>query len=367
MPAMKRNSTKRRLVITMMIMGSLMTVVSGQQGPEVDNGPDHAVIERVSLALRDPATYHVTMELEPATSVRLVARVDGVIHRVLAERGEAVSREEEVVRLESGLCELELERAKAALQLAQHESEFAEGGPSSIIASDRVRVAELDVQIAEHRQDDTRTRVPFDGTITAIHVVPGQVVRSGDPLVTLSDLSQLTVDVPVSRPDVDEGAPFELRVEEQAVTGQITHLLPLAEEFHRLRDLFLSVTTARITVDNQAGELSVGQTVHSDFVPRHPVAEIPTAALLNADDGQRKVQVIREGYVRDVPIQLLGQDGDEYVFVSGRFGPADELVVKTSAELLDGTRVVPSTSEFQPAPTQQRRRPSSQVEDDDTL
>jgi hypothetical protein len=30
------------------------------------------------------------------------------------------------------------------------------------------------------------------------------------------------------------------------------------------------------------------------------------------------------------------------VYVSGRFGPTDELVVKSSQDLLDGMRVVPS-------------------------
>jgi hypothetical protein len=85
--------------------------------------------------------------------------------------------------------------------------------------------------------------------------------------------------------------------------------------------------------------------VYSDLIPRHPVVESPTAAIGNSADGQRKVQVIREGFVRDVPVQLLGQSGDTHVFVTGRFGPTDELVVKSSAELLDGTRVVQATED----------------------
>jgi hypothetical protein len=52
------------------------------------------------------------------------------------------------------------------------------------------------------------------------------------------------------------------------------------------------------------------------------------------------VQVIRDGFVRDVKVELLGQMGEDYVFVSGRFGLTDELVLKSSEPLLDGSRVM---------------------------
>jgi hypothetical protein len=44
------------------------------------------------------------------------------------------------------------------------------------------------------------------------------------------------------------------------------------------------------------------------------------------------VQVIREGFSA-TPVTLLGQAGHDYVFVTGRFGPSDELVVKSSKDL----------------------------------
>ena len=80
-------------------------------------------------------------------------------------------------------------------------------------------------------------------------------------------------------------------------------------------------------------------TVYSPLIPRNPVAEVPTVAVTNSDQGGRKVQVIREGFVRDVSVQVLGQVGSDFVFVSGRFGTTDELIQKTSETLLDGARV----------------------------
>lgn len=330
--------TNGRALIAMAIGSTLFTAVAAQQRGGGEGGAADAVIERMALDLRGPGEYQVPLRLQPMTSLRLVARVDGIVEDMLAETGESVSAQEEVVRQEPGIRQTELERARAAFQLAQLEH-GASGDQSRALAAARLELATLDLRLAEERLEDLILRAPFAGTITDVHVVAGQFVRAGDPLVTLADLSQLTVDVPVSRNDVSEGDTIEIRVEDTLVSGEVAQILPLSDELEPLRDLFLAIATARVTLSG-AG-LSPGQTVSSEMIPRHPVAEIPTVALRNTDDGQRKVQVIREEYVRDVVVRLHGQNGEEHVFVSGRFEPADELVVESSRELLDGMRIVP--------------------------
>jgi len=53
--------------------------------------------------------------------------------------------------------------------------------------------------------------------------------------------------------------------------------------------------------------------------------------------------VIRDGLVRDIPVQLLGQVGEDHVWISGRFSPEDQLILQTSEPLPDGTIVTPRT------------------------
>jgi len=55
------------------------------------------------------------------------------------------------------------------------------------------------------------------------------------------------------------------------------------------------------------------------------------------------VQVVRDGFVRDVPVELLGAVGEERTIVTGAFGAGDELIVRSSQELLDGTQLVART------------------------
>lgn len=303
-----------------------------------------AVIERLPLVLRDPITYQTLLHLAPAVSIDVVSPIDGVVNTIPVKLGEKAAKQSEAARLESTERQLELDRATAAFHAAQVEQQSADGSVAELAAA-RLDVAKADLKLAEFRLGQAVLRIPFDATVIAVHVVPGQFVRAGQAVITVADLSRLAVDVPVDRNVVKAGDTFELKIEATTASGTVDSIEPLQERFNPLRALFLSVATARVIVDNAGGKFTDGQTVHSDLIPKHPVTEIPTLALGNTPEGQRRVQVIREGFVRDIGVELLGQEGDEYVYVSGRFGPTDELVVKSSQELLDGMRVIPNTGE----------------------
>jgi membrane fusion protein (multidrug efflux system) len=305
-------------------------------------GRQQAVIERMPLVARPAQSYQVPMHLEPATSLELVAQVDGVVSNIAVKPGDKIPAQSEAVRLESTERQLELDRAKAAYHVSQLE-QAAANAQAAELASARLDVAKFELRLAEHRLEQTMIRAPLTGTITRVHVVPGQFVRAGQPLATLADLTRLTVEIPVDRKVVKAGESMTVKVEEATANGTLESVLPLAERFEPLRDLFLSIASGRVVIDNSSGQLSAGQTVYSDMIPRHPVVEVPTLTVGNTPEGQRKVQVIREGFVRDVPVELLGQVGTTHIFVTGRFGATDELVVKSSEELLDGTRVVQAT------------------------
>jgi RND family efflux transporter MFP subunit len=298
-----------------------------------------AVIERMPLVARPAQSYQVPLHLEPVTSLDLVAQVDGVVTNISVKPGDKTSAQSEAVRLESTERQLELDRAKAAYRAAQLE-QAAASAQAAELASAKLDVARFELQLAQHRLDQTMIRAPFTGTITRVHVVQGQFVRAGQPLARLADVTKVVVEMPVDRKGVQTGTAMSVKVEDATANGTLEAVLPLAERFEPLRDLFLSIASGRVVIDNSSGQFSVGQTVYSDMIPRHPVVEVPTLTVGNTPEGRRRVQVIREGFVRDVPVELLGQVGDTHIFVTGRFGPTDELVVKSSEELLDGTRVV---------------------------
>jgi RND family efflux transporter MFP subunit len=206
------------------------------------------------------------------------------------------------------------------------------------MASARIEAAESEVELAQLDVERLIIRAPFAGEIHAVHVVEGQFVRAGQPLLTLCDVSQLQVDVPVEG-DVKEGGDLDLKIGETATKGKISVLLPATKEFESLRNLTDTLQRAVVVFDNPAGKFKAGQTVFCDLIPLEPVVNVPTTAVKNRQDGTRKVQVLRKNIVRDIPIRIHTKVGTERVYVSGAFSEGDELVSKTSLDLADGTPV----------------------------
>ena len=294
------------------------------------------VIERAPVIFRDPAKYQMNLHLEPVRKLALAATVDGVVSSILSEVGQEVAPQAEVLRLDDRESQLKLQRAQAALKASKADLDAA---TEKLAAEARVQVAETDLAIAELNQTRSVIRSPLKGVVTAMLVVDGEYVRAGQPLAIVMDPSQLVVELPIDRRVQKVGESIEIKIEDESLSAKLATVLPLKPQFDPLRELFQSPATGRVVLDNTKGKWSVGQTVYSPLIPRLPVAEIPNAALVNAEQGGRKVQVIREGVLRDIPVQLLGQIGADYLYVSGRFGFSDELVLKTSESLLDGARV----------------------------
>ena len=308
------------------------TATSGAE-PSAKN---QVVIERSPVIFRDPAKYQVNLHLEPVRKLTLASAIDGVVTSLQVKVGDEVPPQAEAIRLDARVSQLKSQRALAALKAAKAELESAK---DKAVAEARVEIAEADLAIAELEKSLAVVRSPLKGVVTSILVLEGEFVRAGQPLAFVSDPESLTVSIPIDGKTQKAGDSIELKIEDANVSAKIDAVQPLLPQFDPLRDLFVSPATGRIVLENKNGKLRAGQTVHSPMIPRLPVAEVPTSAIINAEQGGRKVQVIREGFVRDIPVELLGQVGADHVFVSGRFGTTDELISKTSEPLVDGARV----------------------------
>ncbi len=69
--------------------------------------------------------------------------------------------------------------------------------------SDEISAAQANVQALENTINQANIIAPFNGTVTEISAVPGDIVASGDSAVRLDDLSNLVVNVSVSEVDIN--------------------------------------------------------------------------------------------------------------------------------------------------------------------
>lgn len=321
-------------------------------GVAQEEQPPGVVIERTPINLTSPEKYQVSLTLRPVRSVPVVAPTDGIIQDVFVKPGQSVAAQSELIRLDSQEFSLALKKAQASHELAKLVLSQASSPAEKQIAQAKQQITQAELNLAQFRIDQTIIRAPISGVVNKIQVTPGQYVRAGDLLLETYDPNQLYIEVPAERSEIEVGATVPLTVEAETAQAVVDAVLPPLVEFDPLRELFVSVATARLLIDASKGDFTSGQAVSSKMIPRHPIAEIRILAVQTAGEtaeSERSVQVIREGFVRTVPVQVLGQVGQTHVFVSGRFTEGDELVISASEPLEDGAWIRPLLQETRPA------------------
>lgn len=312
-------------------------------GTEAAGTPAPVVIHRQRMHLRPTERYQVSLHLEPIRTVRLAAPFDGTVKSIPHKAGEKVDSGGEVVRMDTTDKKLLLDRAKALYRAAQLEGEQAGLGSGGAIAKQlaeaHIAAAKADLDRGVYWVEQGSVRAPFNVETFRVDVSEGQVVRMGDPLVTVGETTVLKVEIPVDRNKAPLGQTLQLKVEDTTAAGKVEAILPLAQQFDSLRELLPSAASAIVLFQNSDGKLKSGQTVYSPLIPRNPVTEVPNSSIGNIPDGNHKVQVLRDNVVRDVPIMALAPVGADRSFISGAFDPTDELITSASVELADGTVV----------------------------
>ncbi len=340
----------RTTAATLIVVGGIAAIGLGQN-PSGEPGP--VVVHREPLRLMPPETYRFAFQLEPIKQLVITAPCDGTIQSVDAEVGKGVKAQESLVRMASTERQLLLERAIAQQKVADLEFEQAKrAGQGGELADARQQLARADVKLLQWQVEQLASRAPFDGHVLKVHAQVGQLVKTGDPLITLADLSKLKVEIPVDRENVKEGGMFKLRVENQTLDSKVDKLQPADPKFERVRDLATSLATAVIVLDNPQQKWHVGQAVFAPLVPRSPVTEVATSTVGTNEQGRRRVQIVRQGIVRDVEVELLGQVGVERIHVSGPFIDGDVIILSSSRELADGTQLRANPNAALPAVTE---------------
>lgn len=333
-----------RIGVAVSVLSLSVLVVLAQGNLPVATTGDQVQIKREASRVIDPHKFRVPLSTEAIQTVTLVAPFDGKIKQIVLKTNSKGPAQGEVIRLDNTVQKLHLDRAQKMLKVATIKLKQADKDEgATALAQAEVDLAKVDVEIAQSVVDESGIRMPFAGEIQRILVTEGQFVRAGDPVAVVADTSKMKVEIPVDRASAEIGKLFGFKIEANEVEGKIEQLLPLPAKFDGLRDLFDSVTSVLVVVDNADHRYKVGQTVYVPLIPRQPVVEVPNSSIGNLSDGHRKVQVVRQFIVRDISVAILGQVGSSRVFVSGPFAEGDEIIYEASHQLGDGFQLKPSS------------------------
>ncbi len=268
--------------------------------------------------------------------------MDGMIRSVDARLGTAVRESQELVLFDATEANASLQSATAELK----EKRLMQKRHSDDLAGLQVEAAEARVEAGKGRWSDRCDR-PRPLRLAASSMWPvcpdsscsrGTIDRGGE----VADTSSRSAVLPVDRRVVAVGSDINVPVEEQEVSGKVAAVLPLPESFAVLRELATPYAAASVVFPNSKGQLDAGYRARPAGVPVTALANIPRRAV-HADDlrgaANFLVQVIRNEYVTNIPVHVLGPIGPDRVQVSGQFRRTDALIVGSSVSLIPGTLV----------------------------
>lgn len=340
---MKRNILSSLVLFAAIgVGGTLVSHLAAQQPAAEEEAQEKIIVEHQALNPIPAKTYHVSLELVPSQFVTIVAPQDGVIEDLDAAPGKSVTEGALLFEMENS--EQKLLKQKAEAQVALHKLKVEQArkrkdADAEAVAAAELAVADIDLKLADLRLQRTTVRALFPSKVFQVHVREKEFVTADQPIVDVGNDSTMRVLIPIDRKITKVGDVVTLNVEGVDVDGKVTRLAAAPERFAALRDVYESLAAAEVEIDNRSGRFLLGQTAYAPLIPREPVAEIPNSAIAAGADSGRKVQVLRHYVVHDVPVKVLAPVGESRSFVTGAFGPDDELIVSTSTELADGTQL----------------------------
>ncbi len=140
--------------------------------------------------------------ISPVQGAMISAELAGTVAEIGFQSGALVKKGEVLLKLDASAEEAQLRSTQADAELAKNDLDRARGLAERKVISP----AELDAAQSKYAQkkaavenmqsviDKKQIRAPFDGTAGIRAVNPGQMVKVGDPLVSLQALDQVFVD-----------------------------------------------------------------------------------------------------------------------------------------------------------------------------
>jgi HlyD family secretion protein len=205
-------------------------------------------------------------------------------------------------------------------------------------AQAQVNAAKAHYETANVQVSYAEVRSPIAGVVADRSVYAGEMASSGTPIVSIIDISQVVARTNVSVKDasfIKVGSPATIPGPEGDIAGKVVVVSPAVDP---------STTTVEVWIQapNAGERLKPGGTVHVSIKAEtlKDVVIVPSAALLNFDEGGQKVMVVgSDGLAHERRITVGVRQGDnveiasgvqegEKVVVSGGLGLEDKAKVK---------------------------------------
>ena len=256
--------------------------------------------DRAVLSFTVPArvTYRPVEEGDPVAAGQLLARLDDREYRHAAEAARAGVAELSA-RYDQSRRDLRRTKELAAANVATAAALEQAGAQAAALAS-QLQGAKARLNEAERLLAETVLEAPFSGTVTGLHIEPGEWAAPGQPAVELAGDGpvELKVEVPesiVTRLQVGQSVSVVLPFSNHAAaSGRISSVAKAAISAGRLFPV-------KVDLDHGPG-VRAGLTAQVQFdLSSDKVLTVPLAAVVNPGASQRHGQGL---FGREIKLDL---------------------------------------------------------------
>ena len=212
-----------------------------------------------------------------------------------------------------GYTEQEILESEAALKKAEAELLVAEQNYQTLvnnsgldtlqieIAENTLKLAELDLKVAQLNQEGALIKAPFSGTIISVGAAEGEQVGKNTVIISLADLSHLQMDITIDEsdlPSLKTGYSVEVifdAIPDRVFHGAVSHIEPILVDTKNYQGIQALVDLNDVTL---AGEknlvLGMNASVEVISYDAANILLIPRDALIVLDDGTYSVKVLMD-------------------------------------------------------------------------
>jgi membrane fusion protein (multidrug efflux system) len=354
---------KKRIVFVVLglviLIAALSAIKAMQINAMVDQGRKFVPPpETVTTAAAKAESWEVALgavgSLTAVQGVTVAAELLGKVVEIAFEPGANVKKGDLLVRQDTSSEEARLPGAVAE----ENQTRTARERDARMLEEQIISQAAFDASVAKHEQAKAQAenlraligkktiRAPFSGRLGIRQVNLGQILREGDPVVTLQSLDPIYVNFTLPQqelPRLRTGLTVRVTCDclpGPAIEGRITAINPLVDAETRN-------VQVQATVANRADKLRPGMFVNVEvgFPVRQNVLAIPATAVLYApygdsvfvvgdDDKLKGGKAVRQQFVR------LGEKRGDLVAVTDGVKEGESIVSTGVFKLRNGQAVI---------------------------
>ena len=228
-------------------------------------------------------------------------------------------------RIKDGVSPADLALLEAQLADARRAAERTKDGPDP----ETLAAAQARVDVAQAAVEARTLQAPFDGVITEVNILPGDVISPGSLAFRLDDLSSLRLDLQVSEMDINRLQPGQtVAVSLEGVpgveyTGNVVTVPAVGEV---VNDLVLFSVEVEIQKADSRVRPGMTASVEITTTDLPDTLLVPTRAM-RFIDGQRVIYLLRDGKAVPVPVSLGLSSASETQVLEGDLQAGDLVIL----------------------------------------